>query len=53
MLRYRQIGLGSYRRMVIETADRYRNREIDLSKPLWPGTSPADRRKAEGTARTV
>lgn len=38
MLRYRQVQLGAYRRFVLQTADVYRNQQINLSKPVWPGT---------------
>ena len=38
MIRYRQTGLDVYRRVVLETADRYRGHEINLSRPVWPGT---------------
>jgi len=38
MLRYRQVRVDAYRRVVLETADRYRDREINLSEPVWPGT---------------
>jgi hypothetical protein len=38
MLRYRQVGLDCYRQAVVRTADQYRGSQVDLSKPLWPGT---------------
>jgi hypothetical protein len=38
MLRYRQIHLETYRRFVLQTADCYREADVDLSKPVWPGT---------------
>lgn len=38
MLRYRQVPSDPYRSFVLETADRYRHADINLPKPLWPGT---------------
>jgi len=38
MLRYRQVGADAYRNFVLEAADRYRNADIDLREPVWPGT---------------
>ncbi|MBN2312791.1 MAG: hypothetical protein JXM79_02610 [Sedimentisphaerales bacterium] len=38
MLRYRQVHLDTYRRFVLQTADGYREVDVDLSKPVWPGT---------------
>lgn len=38
MLRYRRAGADAYRNFVLETADRYRNADIDLREPVWPGT---------------
>jgi rhamnogalacturonyl hydrolase YesR len=38
MLRYRQVQQDVYRRVVLQTADQYRSREINLSEPVWPGT---------------
>jgi hypothetical protein len=38
MLRYRQVGAAAYRRFVLQTADRYCSEDINLSKPVWPGT---------------
>jgi hypothetical protein len=38
MLRYRQERDEAYRRVVLRTADQYRRRTINLSKPVWPGT---------------
>lgn len=38
MLRYQQIRADAYRRAVLQTADRYRGREADLARPVWPGT---------------
>jgi hypothetical protein len=38
MLRYRQVPSDPYRSFVLRTADRYRDAEVDLSKPVWPGT---------------
>ena len=38
MLRYRQVPSDPYRSFVLKTADRYRDAEVDLSKPVWPGT---------------
>jgi len=38
MLRYRQVQLDAYRRFVLQTADLYRNQEVNQSKPVWPGT---------------
>jgi hypothetical protein len=38
MLRYHQIPLAVYRSFVLGTADRYRNADVDLRKPVWPGT---------------
>lgn len=38
MLRYRQVQLDAYRQFVLQTADLYRNQEVNLSKPVWPGT---------------
>lgn len=38
MLRYRQVGEDAYRRVVLQTAEEYRNREVNLSQPVWPGT---------------
>ncbi|HPX42332.1 MAG TPA: hypothetical protein PLF51_17980, partial [Candidatus Hydrogenedentes bacterium] len=38
MLRYRQTGKDLYRRMVLAEADLYREQQINLSSPVWPGT---------------
>lgn len=38
MLRYRQVPSDAYRNFVLETADRYHNADVDLRKPVWPGT---------------
>jgi hypothetical protein len=38
MLRYRQVPLDTYRRFVLQTADGYREADVDLSEPVWPGT---------------
>ena len=38
MLRYRQVHLDTYRRFVLQTADCYREADVDLNKPVWPGT---------------
>jgi hypothetical protein len=38
MLRYRQVHSDAYRSFVLETADCYRNTDVDLHKPVWPGT---------------
>ncbi len=38
MLRYRQVPSDIYRSFVLETADRYNNADVDLRKPVWPGT---------------
>jgi hypothetical protein len=38
MLRYRQVPSDAYRRFVLKTAERYRKADVDLQKPLWPGT---------------
>jgi hypothetical protein len=38
MLRWRQVRHDVYRGVVIQTADRYRRRDVNLSEPVWPGT---------------
>ncbi|MFC1596502.1 hypothetical protein ACFL5Q_00960 [Planctomycetota bacterium] len=38
MLRYRQVGGDAHRQSVLQWADVYREREVDLSEPVWPGT---------------
>jgi len=38
MLRYRQVGGDPFRRAVLRVAEAYRDREVDLSQPVWPGT---------------
>jgi hypothetical protein len=38
MLRYRQNPLVAYRHFVLRTAEGYRDANVDLSKPVWPGT---------------
>ena len=38
MLRYRQVPSDKYRIFILKTADRYCDAEVDLSKPIWPGT---------------
>jgi hypothetical protein len=38
MIRHRQVHLDAYRYFVLQTAEGYLNAEIDLSKPVWPGT---------------
>ena len=38
MLRYRQVGGDAYRRVVLQTAEQYLSSEINLSRPVWPGT---------------
>jgi hypothetical protein len=38
MLRWRQVPKDVYRRAVLQTADQYRSREVNLSEPVWPGT---------------
>lgn len=38
MLRYRQVADDAYRRTVLQWADVYRRREVNLSEPVWPGT---------------
>ena len=38
MLRYRQVPSGTHRRFVLQTADAYRDADVDLDKPVWPGT---------------
>jgi hypothetical protein len=38
MLRYRQVPSDAYRQFVLQTTESYRNADIDLSKPVWPGT---------------
>lgn len=38
MLRYRQVPMDTYRRFVLETADGYREADVDLTMPVWPGT---------------
>ncbi|NQT18047.1 MAG: hypothetical protein HQ582_35170, partial [Planctomycetes bacterium] len=38
MLRYRQVAADAYRRTVLQWADVYRRREVNLSEPVWPGT---------------
>ena len=38
ILRWRQVGGDAYRRVVLQTADGYRSREVNLSEPVWPGT---------------
>jgi hypothetical protein len=38
MLRWRQVHHDAHRRAVLQTADAYRSREINLSEPVWPGT---------------
>jgi hypothetical protein len=38
MLRYRQVPSHTYRRFVLDTADLYHKADIDLRKPVWPGT---------------
>ena len=38
MARFRQVGGEAYRRTVLHVADQYRDVEVDLSDPLWPGT---------------
>ena len=38
MLRYRQVRHDAYRRAVIQTAEAYRSRQVNLSQPVWPGT---------------
>jgi hypothetical protein len=38
MLRYRQVPSGAYRRFVLQTAEGYCSADIDLNKPVWPGT---------------
>jgi len=39
MLRYRHVQSDAYRRFVLNTAERYRDADIDLRKPVWPGTA--------------
>ena len=38
MLRYRQVRVDAYRRVVLETADLYRDHKVKPGKPVWPGT---------------
>ncbi len=38
MLRYRQTALDAYRQTILEEAVLYRDREIILDSPVWPGT---------------
>jgi hypothetical protein len=38
LLRYDQVKLEGYRKLIVQTADRYAGREPDLSVPLHPGT---------------
>jgi pectate lyase-like protein len=38
MLRYRQSQNEAYRRATLQEADLYRNHDIDLTQPVWPGT---------------
>ena len=38
MLRYQQVHSDTYRSFVLKTAERYRGAEVDLRKPVWPGT---------------
>lgn len=38
MLRYRQVRLDACRRVVLQTADEYRSRKVNVSEPVWPGT---------------
>lgn len=38
LLRYRQIPVEAYRVFALRTADQYRSQEINLSRPVWPGT---------------
>jgi hypothetical protein len=38
MLRYRQTGKDLYRRALLVEADLYREEQINLSSPVWPGT---------------
>jgi hypothetical protein len=38
MLRFRQTQHPVYRRAILQEADLYRQREVDLSHPVWPGT---------------
>jgi len=38
MLRWRQVHADACRRFVLQTADAYRSREINLGQPVWPGT---------------
>ncbi len=38
MLRYRQTGKDAYRRVILAEADLYREQEINLTSPVWPGT---------------
>jgi hypothetical protein len=38
MLRWRQVRHDAYRRFVLQTAEAYRSRQINVSQPVWPGT---------------
>jgi hypothetical protein len=38
MLRYRQCGGDAYRQAILQDAIRYRDQEINLTNPVWPGT---------------
>lgn len=38
MLRYRQTQDEAYRRAILQEADLYRSHDIDLTRPVWPGT---------------
>ena len=38
MLRYRQTGNDAYRRVILAEGELYRDQEINLTSPVWPGT---------------
>ncbi|MCI5223347.1 MAG: hypothetical protein D3924_11905 [Candidatus Electrothrix sp. AR4] len=38
MLRYRQTHLDTYRDLILHIADSYYDADVDLDKPVWPGT---------------
>ena len=38
LLRYQQVKLEGYRKLIVQTADRYLGQDPDLSVPLHPGT---------------
>ena len=38
MLRYQQVKLGGYKKLVLNAANRYLDAEVDLAFPVYPGT---------------